>query len=51
MNLQNYYYYFKSALSPRLCDQIIEYGKKHKPEMALTGGMQHELKENLILFG
>jgi len=42
MNLQNYYYYFESALSPRICDHIIEYGKRHKPEMALTGGTQRD---------
>ena len=28
MNLRNYYYYFQSALTPRLCDEIIEYGAK-----------------------
>ena len=38
MNLQNYYYYFQSALTPRTCDEIIEYGKRHKPEIAVTGG-------------
>jgi len=38
MNLKNYYYYFQSALSPRLCQEIIDYGKKHQAEMAVTGG-------------
>ena len=38
MNLQNYYYYFKSALTPRMCDEIIKYGKEHDPQMAITGG-------------
>ena len=28
MYLQNYYYYFKSALSSEFCDKIIEHGKK-----------------------
>ena len=37
MNLQNYYYYFQSALTPRICDDIIAYAKQHKPEMAVTG--------------
>ena len=37
MNLQNYYYYFSSALTPRFCDDIIAYAKEHKPEMAITG--------------
>jgi PKHD-type hydroxylase len=38
MHLKNYYYYFQSALSPKLCDDILNYGKKHQTEMALTGG-------------
>ena len=38
MNLKHYYFYFKSALSPRLCDEIIKYGTAHKAEMAVTGG-------------
>ena len=38
MNLTNYYYYFQSVLSPRLCQEIIDYGKKHQAEMAVTGG-------------
>jgi len=38
MNLKNYYYYFQSALSPRLCQEIIDYGKQHQAEMAVTGG-------------
>ena len=37
MNLKNYYYYFKSALTPRMCDEIIRYGKEHDPQMAITG--------------
>ena len=40
MNLKNYYYYFKSALSPKLCDEIINYGKQHKASMAVTGGQE-----------
>ena len=42
MNLKNYYYYFQSALSPKLCDDIINYGKAHKPQMAITGGAEKE---------
>ena len=37
MNLQNYYYYFQSALSPKICNEILEYGKKHQSTMAETG--------------
>ena len=39
MNLSNYYYYFQSALSPKLVDEILAYGKAHQPEMAVTGGI------------
>ena len=42
MNLKNYYYYFKSVLSPKLCDDIINYGKQHKAQMAITGGVNEE---------
>ena len=42
MNLQNYYYYFDSALTPRICDDIIAYAKQHKPEMAVTGGIEKD---------
>ena len=39
MNLKNYYYYFQSALTPRMCDDILNYGKQHKAQMAVTGGV------------
>ena len=42
MNLTNNYYYFKSALSPILCDEIIKYGKQHNSQMAVTGGVEAE---------
>ena len=42
MNLTNNYYYFKSALSPILCDEIIKYGKQHNSQMAVTGGVEVE---------
>lgn len=37
MNLQNYYWYFKSVLSPKFCDELIAYGKKNQEQIALTG--------------
>ena len=42
MNLANYYYYFQSALPPRLCEDIINYGKSHKADMAITGGAERD---------
>ena len=47
MNLKNYYYYFKSVLSPKFCDDLLQYGKKHQEEIALTGGVENrDLKKN-----
>lgn len=41
MNLANYYWYFQSAIPPRICDMIIKYGKANKQDeaVAITGGM------------
>ena len=39
MNLTNYYWWFKSAIPPRICDDIVNYGLKHKDDMAITGGL------------
>jgi PKHD-type hydroxylase len=44
MNLKNYYYYFQSALTPRMCDDIVAYGKKHQAEMAVTGGVSKKVE-------
>jgi|TARA_R100001530_G_scaffold6519_3_gene7583 PKHD-type hydroxylase len=38
MNLNNYYYYYKSALSSYLCDRIIQLGLQQTKQQALTGG-------------
>jgi PKHD-type hydroxylase len=37
MNLKNYYYYFQSALSVKLCQEILDYGKRQQTVMAITG--------------
>ena len=39
MNLSNYFWYFKSALTPRFCDEIIKYALEKKETMAITGGL------------
>ena len=44
MNLKNYYYYFQSALTPRMCDDIVAYGKQHQAEMAITGGVSKKVE-------
>jgi len=40
MNISNYYWYFQSAIPPRICDLIVQQGKeeKNKQMMAITGG-------------
>jgi PKHD-type hydroxylase len=49
MNLQNYYYYFQSALTPRFCDELIKYGISQQEQLALTGGQTDKVNkgENL----
>jgi PKHD-type hydroxylase len=39
MNLQYYYWWFKSAISPRICDDIVKYGLRHQEGIATTGGL------------
>ena len=38
MNLTTYYYFFKSAVPKRICDDIVRYGKQLQDQMAVTGG-------------
>jgi len=45
MNLQNYYYYFQSALTPRFCDELIKYGTSQQEQLALTGGQTNKIQE------
>ena len=46
MNLTHYYWYFKSALTPRFCDEVIKYANEQKEVMALTGGYGERKKLN-----
>ena len=48
MNLSNYYWYFKSALTPRFCDEVIRQGLRQKEASALTGaqGVNRDLNKN-----
>ena len=45
MHLQNYYYYFQKALTPRFCDELIKYGISKQEQLALTGNETN--KKNL----
>ena len=46
MNLTNYYWYFKSAVPSRICDDIVKYGKSLQDQMAVTGGYGDPKKLN-----
>ena len=49
MNLTNYYWWYKSAIPPKICDDIIKYGLSQSECMARTGGFEdEELNENQI---
>jgi len=49
MVLNNYYWYFKSALPLKLCDDIIQHGINQKEMMAKTGGYDtDELNEEQV---
>jgi PKHD-type hydroxylase len=49
MNLQNYYYYFKSVLTSRFCDELVKYGINQQEQIALTGNLKQEnLKQETI---
>ena len=37
MNLKWYYWYFKSAIPEKICDDIVRYGKEQDKEIAITG--------------
>jgi PKHD-type hydroxylase len=38
MNISNYYWYFSGVLTPKFCDDVIEYANSQKETMAITGG-------------
>jgi len=42
MNLEYYYWYFQSVIPPKICDDIIEYGKSQQEQIALTGNYDPE---------
>jgi len=49
MNLSNYYWYCKSALTPKFCKEVIEYGLQQEEQIAITGqqeGIKRNIKNN-----
>ena len=50
MNISNYYWYFSGVLTPKFCDDVIEYAKSQKEVMARTGGYgDRKLKKEEVL--
>ena len=45
MNLQNYYYYFQSVLTPRFCEDLIKYGISQQEQLAVTGGQADKISK------
>ena len=39
MNLEYSYWWFKAAIPPRICDDIIKYGLRHPDNVATVGGL------------
>jgi|TARA_R100001230_G_C5630567_1_gene138308 PKHD-type hydroxylase len=52
MNISNHYWYFQSAVPPRICDMIVQYGKaeKKRETLGITGavGRNRDLSKNPI---
>ena len=46
MNLTYYFWYFKSAIPSRICDEIVKYSKSIQDGMATTGGYGDPKKLN-----
>jgi PKHD-type hydroxylase len=46
MNLHNQFWYFKSVVPGRICDEIIKYATSIKDQMAVTGGYKDPKKLN-----
>ena len=42
MTLENYYYYFQSAIPPKICDEIIKYGLGQQEQLALTAAFKED---------
>ena len=42
MNLQNYYYYFTSVLTPKFCDDVIKHAKLKKEKLGQIGNLNEK---------
>ena len=49
MNISNYYWYFTGVLTPKFCDDVINYALQQKEVMAKTGGYDNrKLKKDEV---
>jgi len=49
MNISNYYWYFSGVLTPKFCDDVIQYALQQKESMARTGGYgDRKLKDDEV---
>ena len=46
MNLKYSYWYFKSTLPEKFCNDLVKYGNEKTEEIALTGGFQEKIEKN-----
>jgi PKHD-type hydroxylase len=44
MNFKNYYWYFKSVIPERICNDIVKYGHQLQDKIAMTGGEESKTK-------
>jgi PKHD-type hydroxylase len=46
MNLENHYYYFTKVLTPRFCDELIQYALSKPENLAITGDQEKKILKN-----
>ena len=45
MNLNNYFWFFKSVLTSKFCNEVVKYGKQQLEQTALTGSINSENRD------
>ena len=45
MNLNNYFWFFKSVLTPKFCDEVVKYGKQQFEQVGLTGAIHSQNRD------
>ena len=44
MNISNYYWYFSGVLTPRFCDEVIQYANAQKEAHTFNGILKFDIK-------